>query len=98
MTQTEMKSRLLKRSEALESRFSGMYEKRIMNGRSCFIRPDGSIFTLDCLVSYGAIVIGYAENKDEALQERFEDGDLFYLENIDEETMYQSMLQEIERQ
>lgn len=97
MTQTEMKSKLLKRSEALESRLSVAYERRIVNGLTCFARPDGSFFTLDCLVSYGAIVIGYAENKNDVLQERFEDGDLFYLEDMDEETMYQSMIQEIEQ-
>ena len=97
MTQTEMKYRLLERSKALERRFETLFQKCVINDRDCFSRTDGMIFAVDFLLSFGALVIEYAENADEAKKNRFEDGDLFYIEDMDEETMYNSMIQEIEQ-
>ena len=97
MEAEDLESGLLKRREALENRLSGLFEKRNINGMTCFARPDGSFFTLDCLISYGAVVVGYAESEDDAMLNRFEDGDLFYMEDMDEEAMYQSVLREIEQ-
>lgn len=96
MTQAEMKSKISARIAALETRFSDSYEKCMVGSRRCFLLPDGTLFALDCLGPYGALVIEYAENIEDAKMNRFEDGDLFYLENLDEETMYQAMLSEIE--
>ena len=62
-----------------------------------FVRKDGYLFALEYLLAYGAIVIEYAENEWEAKLNRSENGDLFYLEEMDEETMFQAMLQEIEQ-
>lgn len=95
MTETEMISRLEERSTSLESRFENRFEKSIINGWTCFARSDGSYFTLYYIIPFSALVIGYAENKQDAELNRFENGDLFYLEDLDEETMFQSMLEEI---
>ena len=97
MTQTEMKSRLMERSKALEGRFEMRFEKRIIKERTCFLRPDGMLFALDFLLPFGALVLEYADSVEEAKKNRFEDGDLFYLEDMDEETMFQCMIQEIEQ-
>lgn len=97
MTQKEMRSRIEERSKALEGRFEDIYRKCVISGWTCFERPDGSFFTLDYLTSFGALVIGYAENKQDVELNRFEDGDLFYLEDMDEATMFRSMIQEIEQ-
>lgn len=96
MTDTEMRCRLEERSKALESRFEKKFEKSIINGQACFVRPDGSFFDLDYIVPFGALVIEFAENRHEVELNRLEDGDLYYLEDMDEETMFQSMLEEIE--
>lgn len=95
MTQTETKSKLLERSKALECRFEIQFGKQIINERVCFSRPDGVIFSIGTLLSFGALVVEYADSEAEAKRNRFEDGDLFYLEEMDEETMYQGMIQEI---
>ena len=95
MTQKEMKCQLEERRKALESRFETMFKKQIINGWTCFARPDGSFFTLDYIIPFEALVIGYAENEQDVNLNRFEDGDLFYMEDMDEETMYQDMLREI---
>lgn len=95
MTQTEMKSKLLERSKALEGRFEIQFGKQIINEHVCFSRPDGVIFSIGTLLSFGALVVEYADSEVEAKRNRFDDGDLFYLEEMDEETMYQGMIQEI---
>ena len=93
MTRAEMKSR----AAALEKRFSERYETHLIENRQCFLRPDGMLFALDYLGPYGALVIEYAESIEEAKLNRFEDGDLFYLEEMDEDTMFRAMIQEIEQ-
>lgn len=97
MTQTEMKSRLMERTKALEGRFEMAFDKRVIQKRTCFVRPDGMLFALDSLIPFGALVLEYADNVEEAEKNRFEDGDLFYLEDMDEETMFQCMIREIEQ-
>lgn len=96
MTPREMKFQIKERSKSLEIRFERVYEKMEIGEWTCFVRSDGSLFTLDYLLPYGALVIGYADNEAEAKLNRFEDGDLFYLEDMDEETMFEAMLREIE--
>ena len=97
MTQAEMKSKIKARAAVLEERFAERYERCTAGSRQCFLRPDGVLFALDYLGPYGALVIEYAENVEEAKLNRFEDGDLFYLEDMDEGTMLRAMLREIEQ-
>lgn len=97
MTRMEMRSRIEDRIATLNDRLAKEYQKRTVRKREYFIRKDGFLFSLDYLLPYGAIVIEYAENESEAKLNRFEDGDLFYLEEMDEDAMFQAMLREIEQ-
>ena len=97
MTLTEWKSKIKKRAEVMEERFSSRYKTVLVDGRPFFLGPDGStLFVLNYMISYGALVIAYAESVEDAEAYRMEDGDLFYVEDLDEESMFQLMIQEIE--
>lgn len=96
MDWTESKLKIRHRAEALNNRFSEQFQTVQVGPRTFFLGPDGaSLFALDYLGPYGALVIEYAEDYDEALANRLEDGDLFYLDEMDEDAMFQAMLQEI---
>lgn len=97
MDWTESKLKIKARAEALNSRFSERFKTIQVGSRAFFLGPDGaSLFALDYLGPYGALVIEYAPDYDEALAGRLEDGDLFFLDELDEDAMFQAMLQEIE--
>lgn len=96
MNLTEQKRLLEKRRSDFEERFSQLYEQTSFWGYLCFRKADGGIFSLCSFPNDLALVIEHAENQQEAELNRFEDGDLFYLEDMDEETMFQAMLREIE--
>jgi hypothetical protein len=80
----------------LESRLRKRYKTLTINNKNCFLTEDGTIIHLTGLKSFNAIVIEYASSEDEAKKNMFEDGDLFYLKELDEEQMFQAMIQEIE--
>ena len=91
------KLKIKARAAALNARFSEQYKTIQVGPRAFFLGPDGaSLFALDYLGPYGALVIEYAESIDDARDNRLEDGDLFYLDELDEEAMFQAMIQEIE--
>ena len=92
----EQKSKINERKNSLEEKLSKRFEHLKIREKHCFRKTDGTFFFLSKFPGEDALVIEYAENYDEALLYRFEDGDRFYLENMDEETMFQSMLREIE--
>ena len=95
MTQTETRSR---RKEILEKRLSEKYESMTMNGTLCFAIKNGMICRIDTLGGqYDALVLEYAENLELAKKNIFgEDGDLYYMDTLDEEEMFKAMLSEIE--
>ena len=96
MTSKEMKLKIEARAVALNARFSELFQTVQVGPKSFFLGPDGAgLFALDYLGPYGALVIEYAEDYDAALANQLEDGDLFYLEELDEEALLQAMLQEI---
>lgn len=96
MDLTGQKSKIKARAEALNTRFAEQFKTIVVGSRSFFLGPDGvTLFALDYMDPYGALVIEYAEDYDEALTGRLEDGDLFYLDELDEEAMFQAMLREI---
>ena len=97
MSSTEQKNKTIERRKRIESRLSEKFEQLYVNDCLCFRKPDGQIFSLCTFLNDGAIVIEYADNYDEALKTCFEDGDLFYLEDMDEDTMLENMLLEIEQ-
>lgn len=96
MDLTDQKLKIRARADSLNARFSERFKTVAVGSRSFFLGPDGAtLFALDFLGPYGALVIEYAEDYDDALIGRLEDGDLFYLDELDEEAMFQAMLREI---
>lgn len=92
MTSKEMK----RMADTLRTRFSEWYTEITVGDRACFKLEDGRIIFLGCLPSYGAFVVEYADNADEAALNRFEDGDLFYPEDMGIDEMLAAMRREIE--
>lgn len=94
MISKEMKSRI----DALKSRFSDLYETVQIGERVCYRLENGGIIALDYMGPYNALVIEYAESVEDAKQNRFEDGDLFFIGELDERSMFNAMIQEITSQ
>jgi len=65
-------------------------------GYTCFRTSEKGSFTVTGLTWAKAIVVEYALSETEVKKNLFEDGDLFYLNELDEEQMLQVMIQEIE--
>lgn len=94
MTLKEMR---LKRIDSLNEKLKNKYQSMKINGTMAFVLNDGQICRLDSIGDCNAIVIEYAENYEEAQKGLFgEDGDLFYMDEMDEEQMYNTMIKEIE--
>ncbi len=66
-----------------------------VNGKNCFILSTDVVIHIDMIKNMNAIVVEYADNMDEAKINRFEDGDLFYVDEHDESDMLKSILNEI---
>lgn len=61
-----------------------------------FLTETGLVFFLTGLRDYQAIVVEYADSPAEASVNRFEDGDLFFLDELPAEEMLAAILAEIE--
>ena len=61
------------------------------------MKPTGEIFSLQKFPGAEAIVVEYAANCAEAALNRYEDGDRFYLNEMDDEILIRCILQEIGR-
>lgn len=92
MTSKEMKLM----ADTLQMRFAELYTEITIAGRACFELKDGRIISLGLLTSFGAFVVEYADNADEAALNRFEDGDLFYLDDMGVDEIFAAMRREIE--
>lgn len=95
MTKMEMKKN---RKSEMDKRFSEKFSK--MKERSdafIGIRDEEQVyFRIDVFPDEYALVIEYAENKAKAIRGIFgEDGDLFYLDEMDEDEMFEAMLEEV---
>lgn len=90
-TQNEIYSSLI-------SRLERVYNCQNINGKKCFLRPGGGLFAVDQILSFGAVVVEYADNAIAAELNRYEDGDLHYLDEQDEEMLFQSIIREVEEQ
>lgn len=97
MNSMEQKNQTNERRKNLMHRLSQRYEQLLVRDDICFRKTDDSIFTLSIFPGEAAIVIEYAESYEEAILYRYEDGDRFYLADMDEETMFQAMIREIEQ-
>ena len=96
--ETNSKYNVRGRKEAISQRLKRSFEMTRFGELDCFVYPTGGYFMLDAFVKFGAIVVGYADTEEDARLYRFEDGDLFYLEDLDEEEMFQKILEEINRE
>ena len=100
----ENKQELSKLRKRIENKIAGLYEKKlVINGQNCYLQGKEHYFLITGLWFglSGALVIEHADSYEEAtISEvgRFEDGDLFYLEDFagDEDKMLQTMIREIE--
>ena len=95
MTQKETR---LQRKEILNEKLSQEYESIMIGGTQCFLIRDGMVCRIDSIGGeYDAFVIEYAENLELAQKNIFgEDGDLFFMDEFDEEEMLEAMKKEIE--
>ena len=95
MEWTGSKSKIKARMDALNARFAERFRTVQIGHRTFFLLSDGSsLVALDYLGPYGALVPEFAADYDEAAANYLEDGDLYYLDEMDEDAMFQAMLQE----
>ena len=82
------------RRTMLENRLSDFFDTKILNGEKCFV-TDERVFIVSSFYSRGAVVIEYADGMAAAIQNAYEDGDLFFVEEMGEEEMLKAVLKEI---
>lgn len=96
MAETEKKkSELSKRLLFLEAELRKRYNLTDDAGVR-FLTEDGRVFFLTGIRDYNAVVVEYAESLAEASVNRFEDGDLFFIDDLPEEEMLSAIISEIE--
>lgn len=98
MNQTDRKNRpdQLNTLNRIIDRLREHYSMQTVGKRECFRTAKGVYFKPFALFTWNALAIEYAENKTEAEEGRFEDGDLFYLDEMAEDEIFSAMLKEIE--
>lgn len=97
MISKEMKKKIEERCEALERRFEKKYEQASeVLGQKCFEPREDEFFVVTGLGWANALVLGHASSENEAKKNMFEDGDLFYMDDMNEDEMYEAMIEEIE--
>ena len=94
MTSAEMRSY---RKQQLNNRLAEKYRSVIIHDKPYFLNKNGTLFRLDSMGgNYNCLLIEYADSLQEALLYRFEDGDLFYMDDMTEDEMFEAMVREIE--
>lgn len=97
MTSQEKKKQIEERCVLLERQFEERYGKPFnVSGKKCFMVGNDEFFMVTGLSWENAIVIEHASSKAEAEKNMFEDGDLFYMEELSNKEMFESMVKEIE--
>lgn len=91
MTSKEMKSI----KKIIDSKFAEKLKKILIEDQEYFALDDGIVICVALIVSYEAVLIEYADSIEAARKNCFEDGDLFYLDAADADTIYQAMLREM---
>lgn len=85
------------RVQNLEKRFEKRYGSPFyVRERKCFTVSEQEFFIVSRLLCFNAIVIEHAFSETEAKKNVFEDGDLFYIDELTEEEMFNEMIKEIE--
>lgn len=95
MNWTEQKVKRNKRYQAIYKMLEERYKTERCNGKENFRYNDGWFRLFEFPGEY-ALCIEYANNKEEAEVNGYEDGDRFYLDEMSEEEMLQAMIKEIE--
>ena len=99
---TDMERNFLrKRRTKLEERFKGRYAAPFtVDGQLCFQARNNYFFLVTGLRfpedGAEAIVLEFADTLDAAKRNIFEDADLYYMDEMNEEEMFQAMVKEIE--
>ena len=97
MSSMEKKKMIDERINILEDKMKERYETVFeINDQKCFKVREDEFFMLTRLSWANAIVIEHAFSVDEAKKNMFEDGDLFYMDEMNESEMYNAMIREIE--
>ncbi len=97
MIETETGSSIYSVMIKLNKYFASKYEKMLIDKVTCYVLPDGQIITITGMISMDAIVVEYAENKEEADKGWLEDGDLFYLSDYEsDDELIEAIMNEIE--
>lgn len=94
MTKKEMR---LKRIDDINDMLGEKYKRIEINGTTAFLSSNEQVFRVDSIGKFNAIVVEYADSIELAKKDIFgEDGDLFYMDELDEKEMYRAIIQEIE--
>lgn len=96
MNLMERKKNINDRVANLEQRIREHYNIAFqLSGKDCFTTGNDEFFMLTGLSWANAVVVEYAESEQEAKKNIFEDGDLFYVEELDENEMFDAIIKEI---
>ena len=97
---TQMEHHIYSAMAAVENSCKKIWPVEVINGRTCFVKTDGSVFTITSMYSeknlWAALVVEYADNRERMSVNCAEDGDQFVLENYDEmEDLVRDVMNEI---
>lgn len=96
MISKEKKRKIEERKIWLEQRLETQYETAFeIAGGKCFKSEGNTFFLITPLSWADAIVVEYALSEEEASKNLFEDGDLFYMDELNREEMLKKILMEI---
>ena len=94
MTEKEMR---LKRIDDINNMLGEKYKSIEINVTTAFLSSNDQVFRVDSIGKFNAIVVEYADSIELAKKDIFgEDGELFYMNEMDEKEMYRAIIQEIE--
>lgn len=97
MTSMDKKKRIEERLEFVSNGLASKFEIVEVKGERYFHSKDNVFFKPFSVSGWDAIGIEYAHGIRDAVLNRFEDGDLFYLDEMDDEALLAAVLQEIKQ-
>lgn len=96
MISKEKKKKIEERKNWLEQKLETQYETAFeITGGKCFKSESNTFFLVTPLSWANAIVVEYAPTEEGARKNLFEDGDLFYMDELNREEMLKKILVEI---
>ena len=95
MTSMDKKKRTKERMEYITKGLASKFEIVEVNGEKFFHSEDDLYFLPFSISDWEAIGVEYAHGIREAILNQFTDGDLFYLDEMDADTMLAAVLHEI---